>query len=381
METDYSSPFGPLTLLPDAANPDPNLRAWDAADDYLLQHMAATPPPTGARIAILNDRFGALAAALAAYRPLSAGDSLVAQLATRANLSRNQISAEQVSLHDSLFTPDAPLDCLLIKVPKTLALLEDQLCRYLPHLKPDGMVIGAGMAKDIHTSTLNLFERIGGPTQTSLAKRKARLIFCQPDASRSVPASPFPSQYAFTEYGLQLTNHANVFSQARPDIGTRFLLEHMPPTDGDMRILDLACGNGVLGIRAGQLNPQAELTFADESFMAIESARLNVQGNLPQTVRSHFFVSHCLSDVPVQAFDLILNNPPFHQQHNVHDGIARRMFKEAYAALRPGGKLVVVANRHLGYHVRLKQLFGHCHVQQSNRKFVILSATRRDKPT
>ena len=374
METDYHSPFGSLSLLPGRGNTDPNLRAWDAADDYLLQHLGTNPIPKGASVVILNDRFGALASALADFHPLSAGDSYVAAMATRDNLARNGLSVQSVSLCDSLSKPTEPFDYLLIKVPKTLALLEDQLCRYLPSLKPGGVVLGAGMARDIHSSTLALFEQIGGPTKTSLAKRKARLIFCQAESKANPPESPYPSSYAFPEYDLQLLNHANVFSQSRPDIGTRFLLSHLPQTRGSVRVLDLACGNGVLGICAARQNPEATVTYVDESYMAIDSARLNVKKNLPQTAQSHFFVSDCLSDVSEQAFDLIINNPPFHQQQNVHDGVARRMFKESRKVLRKGGKLVVVANRHLGYHTRLKQIFGNCEIQESNRKFVILSA-------
>ncbi|MDO6461256.1 methyltransferase [Granulosicoccaceae sp. 1_MG-2023] len=377
METDYASPFGDLTLLPDRANSNPNLRAWDAADDYLLSHLAENPPPPGARIAILNDRFGALVTALASYRPLSAGDSLVAQLSAHDNLDRNGLSGAQPEFRDSLYCPPPGLDYLLIKVPKSLALLEDQLCRYLPALGEGAVIIGAGMARDIHTSTLALFERLGGGTRTSLARRKARLIFCQQQQDPPA-ASPYPTVYDFQDHDLRLSNHANVFSRGRPDIGTRFLLEHLPQTRGPVKILDLACGNGVLGIQAARLNPQAEVTFVDESYMAVESARLNVAANLPPGTQVQFHVSDCLDALAEQRFDLILNNPPFHQQQTVHDGVARRMFKAAHKALAPGGELWVVANRHLGYHVRLKQLFGHCRTPFSNRKFVILKAGRRD---
>ncbi len=40
------------------------------------------------------------------------------------------------------------------------------------------VVVGAGMVKHIHTITLEIFEKVIGPTVTSLAKKKAR--FCRP---------------------------------------------------------------------------------------------------------------------------------------------------------------------------------------------------------
>ena len=52
------------------------------------------------------------------------------------------------------------------------------------------------------------------------------------------------------------------------------------------------------------------------------------------------------------------------------------MFTGSKAALRPGGELWVVSNRHLGYHVKLRRLFGNCEVVTSDPKFVILRAVK-----
>jgi 16S rRNA (guanine1207-N2)-methyltransferase len=41
-----------------------------------------------------------------------------------------------------------------------------------------------------------------------------------------------------------------------------------------------------------------------------------------------------------------------------------------------GGILHVVGNRHLGYHIKLKRLFGNCKTIASNGKFVILQASK-----
>ena len=72
--------------------------------------------------------------------------------------------------------------------------------------------------------------------------------------------------------------------------------------------------------------------------------------------------------------DLILCNPPFHQSNTVGDQIAWQMFKQSNKALKQGGKLWIVGNRHLSYHVKLKRLFGNCRTIASNKKFVILEA-------
>jgi len=52
------------------------------------------------------------------------------------------------------------------------------------------------------------------------------------------------------------------------------------------------------------------------------------------------------------------------------------MFEQAKRSLRNGGELRIVGNRHLGYHLKLKRLFGNCEVLGSDRKFVVLGAIR-----
>jgi 16S rRNA G1207 methylase RsmC len=60
----------------------------------------------------------------------------------------------------------------------------------------------------------------------------------------------------------------------------------------------------------------------------------------------------------------------------VGDQIALRMFRQSYRALRKGGELWVIGNRHLGYHVSLKHLFASVELVASNKKFVVLRASR-----
>ena len=93
--------------------------------------------------------------------------------------------------------------------------------------------------------------------------------------------------------------------------------------------------------------------------------------------RAAFHVSDGLEGFAPASVDLVLCNPPFHQQHAVGDQIAKRFFRQVHTVLRPGGELWVIGNRHWGYHVTLKRLFGNANVVASNAKFVILGAVRR----
>ena len=369
------------------------LRAWDAADEYLLRHVAGLasgqaadavahePVDLGGTVVVFGDRWGALVTALAAHAPVQVTDSYLTREATRANLAR--IGAPQEAVRLASTTEELPerIDVLLVRVPKSLALLEDQLCRLAARMHAGTVVVGAGMVTEVHTSTLELFERIIGPTRTSLAVRKARLIFSVPDFERPRAASPWPRslvlpQDAGAAAGRTVVNHAGVFSGEHLDIGARFFLKHLPRRL-PARIVDLGCGNGVLGLAAALANPQAQVTFVDESYHAVASASdtMRVNGADPAG-RARFLVQDGLEGYPAQSVDLVLNNPPFHSHQAITDATAWRMFTGSRAALCPGGELWVVGNRHLGYHLKLRRLFGNCQVVASDPKFVVLRAVR-----
>ncbi|MER5898221.1 methyltransferase [Streptomyces sp. NPDC001876] len=377
---------GGLDLARFPEDPRDPFRAWDAADEYLLRRLEDpeedAPVDLSGEVAVVGDRWGALATALAGHGPVQITDSYLAQRATLANLARNGAAPGSVRLLSARDTPPERIDVLLVRVPKSLALLEDQLHRLAPAVHAGTVVIGTGMVKEIHTSTLKLFERIIGPTRTSLAVKKARLIFCTPDPALPRTPSPWPYHYDLPDdvgavSGRTVTNHAGIFCAERLDIGTRFFLKHLPGRTGPDRVVDLGCGNGVVGTSAALANPEASVTFIDESYQAVASAEATFRANTEADSKADFLVGDGLADVPPGSVDLVLTNPPFHSHQAVTDATARTMFQGARAALRPGGELWVVGNRHLGYHTQLRRTFGNCTTVAGDPKFVVLRAVKR----
>ncbi|MEU8833941.1 methyltransferase [Streptomyces sp900116325] len=367
-------------------HPRDPFRAWDAADEYLLRQLegieGAEPVDLSGAVVVVGDRWGALTTVLAGHRPVQITDSYLAQRATLANLVRNGADPDTVRLLSPRDTPPERIDVLLVRVPKSLALLEDQLHRLAPAVHAGTVVIGTGMVKEIHTSTLKLFERIIGPTRTSLAVKKARLIFCTPDPALARTLSPWPHRYDLPDgigavSGRTVVNHAGIFCAERLDIGTRFFLNHLPERSGRDRIVDLGCGNGVVGTSAALANPEATVTFIDESYQAVASAEATFRANLGTDAEADFLVGDGMADVPPGSVDLVLNNPPFHSHLATTDATARTMFHGARTALRQGGELWVVGNRHLGYHTQLRRTFGNCTTVAGDPKFVVLRAVKR----
>ncbi|MFE7834878.1 methyltransferase [Streptomyces sp. NPDC057474] len=385
MSDRMTAPWGEYALARFPEDPRDQLRAWDASDAYLLRHLAESGTPLDGTVVVVGDRWGALTTALAGHRPTQITDSFLSREATGANLERGGVEADTVRLLTTRDTPPDRVDVLLVRVPKSLALLEDQLHRLAPAVHQDTVVIGTGMVKEIHTSTLLLFERVLGPTRTSLAQQKARLIFCTPDA-RILEArgnNPWPYTYQLPDdigllAGRTVVNHAGVFCADRLDIGTRFFLRHLPKDPRGGRVVDLGCGNGVVGTAVALADPDAEVVFVDESYQAVASAEATYRTNRPDVDgKAEFRVGDGLEAFAPGSVDLVLNNPPFHSHQATTDATARRMFTGARRALRPGGELWVVGNRHLGYHVTLRRIFGNSELVASDAKFVVLRAVRR----
>ncbi|MFD4506899.1 methyltransferase [Streptomyces sp. NPDC058457] len=371
--------WGEFELSRFPEDPRDRLRAWDASDAYLLRYLDRERIGLSGTVVVLGDRWGALVTTLAEHRPVQITDSYLSQEATRVNLARAGVEPGAVQLLTTQDPPPERVDMLLVRVPKSLALLEDQLLRLAPAVHAGTVVIGTGMVKEIHTSTLRLFERIIGPTRTSLAEQKARLIHCTPDPALARPENPWPYSYALPDgigavSGRTVVNHAGVFCADRLDVGTRFFLAHLP--EGGRRIVDLGCGNGVVGTAVALADPTAEVLFVDESFQAVASAEATYKANgVPG--HAEFRVGDGLAGVAAGSVDVVLNNPPFHSHQATTDATAWRMFTGAKRALRPGGELWVIGNRHLGYHVTLRRLFGNSQLVASDPKFVVLKAVKR----
>jgi 16S rRNA (guanine1207-N2)-methyltransferase len=133
----------------------------------------------------------------------------------------------------------------------------------------------------------------------------------------------------------------------RVDPGTALLLAALdapgaPPLQG-ARVLDLGCGSGVLAARA-VARGAAHVLGADDDLAAVRRTAAAAPG-------AAMAWSDLLQDVPgaAGAFDVVLMNPPFHVGRQVVGALSRAFVAAALTALRPGGRLVMVANAALPY--------------------------------
>ncbi|MDP5144403.1 methyltransferase [Rheinheimera baltica] len=365
--------------------PNSSLQAWDAADELLIQHTleAAAQFTTShnrqPKILIINDSFGALSCALANLEQVQVNDSLLAEQGTRYNREQNKLPLGQLHQQSSLQAyPNHP-DIVLLKLPNNHSYLQFILQQLATVAHSDGIILASAKAKDITRNVLAMFDNTLGPTTASLTVKKCRLIQCQFNAKLKPSAAVnFPLRWPLDDSSNIVVNHANVFSREKLDQGARFFLQHLPLITAGQTVIDLGCGNGVLGLKLLQQCDDIALICCDESYMAVESAKMTIAENLPDKLsQCDFITDDCLSKQGDKTADYILCNPPFHQQHAVTSHIASQMFNDAKRVLKQGGHLRIVANRHLGYADILKRLFGNCRQLAADAKFVILDATKR----
>jgi 16S rRNA G1207 methylase RsmC len=359
----WASPRGRIEVH--RGDGEAGLRAWDGADAYLLEALderfgdrAAGP------ILVVDDAFGALSTALASRAEVLAwGDSATAAAALGANLARNQLGP----------VPSTPLSgpppegarVVLVRLPRGLRRLEWLLARLSAVLIPGTPVLLGARSKDVQRSAVEAVEAAIGPASSTRARHRARLIV----AVRDERSAPEPGGWTWEAGpGILIRGFPGVFGEKRMDAGTRLLAAEIGPWDA-VDVVDLGCGAGPLGLLAGAANPTARVHFRDASHLAVASARRAWRGE-----EATFVAGDVLDGMPDRSVDVVLCNPPFHEGRVITRGVAHRMIEESARVLRPTGRLLLVGNRHLGYHQRLPRSFHDVRVARSDRRFVVFEA-------
>ncbi|MEH6593611.1 MAG: methyltransferase [Halioglobus sp.] len=361
---------GTFTLARYPARKQESLRAWNAADTLLIERVLTDCQPGS--LLVVNDEQGALSVALQPTALWS--DSALSVLATAENLRRNNRSP--VPAIPSTQIPTGHYDTVAIKVPKLGTYFEYQLSQLAASLAPGTSVLAAGMDKHLSSRTGNLLEQYIGPTQRHRGQSKAR-VFTSVRDERQAVSHTAETQYHCEALDATLVSLANVFSREKMDAGSRFLIEQMGQLEPVSHVIDLACGNGILGLVAKARGLGESLDFIDESAMAVASARLNAEHLYPAAKDSMgFHQGDGLVNFQGKQAELILCNPPFHANHAVEEYVGRRLLAQCANYLGRSGKLCLVANRHLQYLPTLKHGFSRVDKLAENSKFIVWQAQK-----
>ena len=359
----FDTPWGQYRL----ASPMPGIQAWSQADAYLLREFG-NRFTENEPVATVNDAYGALSLALTNWPLEIFNDSAV--FCHHLAEHRNNLMP---SVHSIEALRSAKSRVFLLRLPKNLHFFQYQLSQ-LSGLKK-ATVLVAGMQKHWPAAFFQAGDAFFDDMQVLPGVKKAKCMILQNGKTHAAVEKTRHLQ--LDEFGLTLCNEPNVFSREQLDIGSRFFLHNMPDLNQDKCILDMACGNGVLGIYAlKRFTGIEQALFVDESGYAISSCRASLQSNHIAPERYRLYHNNVLHNLPLHDVDTVLCNPPFHQQHIVSDRIAANMIRHSQRCLRPGGRLLLIGNRHLPYHAMLKRQFGAVSRIADNPKFTIYQAVK-----
>ncbi|MGV8961064.1 MAG: class I SAM-dependent methyltransferase [Stenotrophomonas sp.] len=166
-----------------------------------------------------------------------------------------------------------------------------------------------------------------------------------------------------------------VFAWDRIDPASALLVDQLP-ADLSGHGADLGAGFGYLSAEVLARCPGVTaLDLYEAEGRALALSKRNLQ-NIGSKASLHFHWHDVTTGIHGR-FDFIVSNPPFHTPSRAdRPDIGQRFIAVAAQALRPGGKLFLVANRHLPYEQILNDSFGEIRVAAERDGFKVIAATR-----
>ena len=350
----------------------PGLPGWDEDDHAarLLGESIEIRP--GDRLIDLRCGRGVVVA-LAAQRGAdvtASDDYILAVEATRRTLALNGVRASILSPGDQL---PSGCDVAVIVIPKNREVVRQLIDTASAALKPGGRVYLAGANRSGVKSAIDDLAAVFGGVTTLAYGKGHRVATATRPASLEVGASDIFRQVEVEARGevWRVVTGAGVFSRDHLDEGTRHLIETMSVRAGES-LLDLGCGCGIVGLVGARLGNH--VTCVDASADSVEATHRTLSTNGVR--HAEVFWSDCASAVRDRQYDVVATNPPFHQGVGTDYDVARQFVDDAAAVLRPGGRLVLVANRFLRYERDMAGLFADVRVIYEDGRFRVLEAVK-----
>lgn len=262
-----------------------------------------------------------------------------------AELQRAGFETLPVESEDAL--PQRPL--VLVLPPRQRDEARAELARALQAVTPGGWVVASVSNDEGAKSAQDDLARLAGNIAVQ-SKHKCRVFWAQRDdrTDAALLARWAALDAARPIVGGRFVSRPGVFAWDRIDPASALLASQLHDTLSG-HVADLGAGYGFLsaellerctGIRA--------LDVVEAEGRALALTRRNLAG-----LRDDVTLDFQWADVTrglSRRYDVIVSNPPFHAQgRSERPDIGRAFIAAAAGALKPGGQLWLVANRHLPY--------------------------------
>ena len=178
-------------------------------------------------------------------------------------------------------------------------------------------------------------------------------------------------EYTFKGYRLSFKTNSGIFSKERVDFGTNVLLSGLDDLSNKKDILDLGCGNGVIGIAIKKAYPNASVTMADINIKCVAISKENAKIN---KVDVNVLESDMYKNID-SSFDLILSNPP------IRAGKAKvfEVVEDGFKHLNMGGEIICVIQKKQGAESLLKKMnevYGNTNIINKEKGYYLIRSIK-----
>lgn len=341
----------------------PSVSADPAADVLLLplqQGLLAWPEP--GRTVFLRARAGAALGQARAHAPVC--EQGFKPWADALAHDRWQV-VDEASGHFPL---------VMLLAPRQRSESRALLARAVSLASGGGRVLACAANKEGARAMQDDLSQLAGPVQV-LSKHHCRAAWTAPLAGpvdQALHAQWLALDEARPILDGRFHSRPGLFAWDRIDAGSALLARHLPKALAG-RGADLGAGWGYLASEVlAQCPGVGALDLFEAEARALDLARRNLaQARVPVAFHWH----DVATGVP-GTYDFIVSNPPFHQGRADLPGLGQAFIAAAAAALRPGGRLLLVANRHLPYEATLAQGFAQVHCLAEAQGFKVIDALR-----
>lgn len=333
--------------------------------------VEGVPVEEGDNVLLINSEDGGIPVAFGIVYP-DANFGVIEKNITARNLTDRNIAAnlqvQNVQLLDgdeASLQPDS-LDVVVItpKAYDSQDLLASQIQAVQRALRVGGAIYVITHKKRGAESQLDILKNIvGNGSIVDRGRGGFRILAARKLNATELETRNLRKRITFSVLGMDvsLDTELSLFSHQDLDKGTRVLLETIPADvyANFNRALDLGCGWGAIGITAALANPDGEVVMTDVDGRAVQVASDNAH-TLGLEDRVSAVATDDIFEIPGN-FDLILSNPPFHENNRT----LLDLFGRVRNKLTKGGELYIVVER--TYHRKfvdiLRDTFGETSVQ------------------
>ena len=322
----------------------------NAATEVLIDALPPIEP--GGSVLVIDDRTGTVG------RELTGRSLSVTSWSRLARGSRAGLA----------WPEEGAYDAATLRLPRSKEALELALHAAACRLRPGAPLWIYGANDEGIKSAHKRISPLLGPVNVLDARRHCRVI----EATRPESADGLSTSLEAFKRTLTLTlpdgerdvvSYPGVFAKGRLDPGTAMLLGALPPLEDGARVLDFACGAGIIAGFVARKHPEVALWMTDADAIALAAAVEHAP------TATALCGDRWGSIQGSRQFDRILSNPPIHEGKGRTYDVLNELISGAPARLRPGGQLWLVVQRQIPADKVMEETFRKVSLAAENTRF------------